>query len=65
MIKREIPEEVQEEQADQLLKMNTMIDAKSHEAAALQKKLNEIVLSVECVVCLEFFGENIMSCRRN
>jgi len=27
----------------------------------LQKKLNEIVLSVECVVCLEFFGENIMS----
>jgi len=61
VIKREIQEEVQEEQADQLLKMKTVIDAKSHEAAALQKKLNEIALSVECVVCLKFFGEHMMS----
>jgi len=60
-IKYEIWEEAHEEQADQLLQIKAAIDAKSHEAAALQKKLNEIALSVECVVCLEVFGEHIAS----
>ena len=60
-IKYEIWEEAHEEQAGQLLQIMAAIDAKSHEAAALQKKLNEFALSVECVVCLEFFAEHIAS----